>query len=406
MGFPDGFWWGTTASSAQTEGSAPRSDLRRWEEAGRLPPSGDGNGFAHRFAEDLALYAEHGLTHHRLTLEWARLEPEQGRHDPAAVEHYRQVLTAGGDAGVSMWAGLHHGSLPGWFADDLGGFVDPTGRSLHWARHVDWVAETFGDLVHGWAPIDDPVAYASDGWLTGAMPPGRSDPGLFAEALEAVHLADHQAWRLLRSGDQPVMSTMGLAPLVPGVRDGDDPREGPAAAATCDVVDDVVWRSWIRAQRDGVLAVPGRAAIELDDLAGAFDVIGVSYVGARQVFHDGAVGPYPADAQRDDAGVAIWPEGLSLVLRRLADELPGRALCVAGCGLGTADDHLRARYLDECIGRVGEAVDDGIDVRGFFHRTGIDGDGWAHGSDVRSGLFDVDRQGGEAAATARRWATA
>ena len=75
--WPDGFLWGTGASSTQTEGASPASDWYRWEQDGRVPRSGDGNGFATRYAEDFALYAEHGLTHHRLSLEWARVEPRQ-----------------------------------------------------------------------------------------------------------------------------------------------------------------------------------------------------------------------------------------------------------------------------------------------------------------------------------------
>jgi len=89
-GFPDGFMWGTGASSLQTEGAAPRSDWCAWEAAGRAPRSGDGNGFGVRYQEDFAQLAELGLTHHRLSLDWARLEPHPGRHDPAA----RQQLPA------------------------------------------------------------------------------------------------------------------------------------------------------------------------------------------------------------------------------------------------------------------------------------------------------------------------
>ncbi len=84
--WPDGFIWGTASSSTQAEGAAPGSDWHRWEQDGRVPPSGVGNGFANRHAEDFALYAEHGLTHHRLSLEWARLEPRQGQHDDGEVE--------------------------------------------------------------------------------------------------------------------------------------------------------------------------------------------------------------------------------------------------------------------------------------------------------------------------------
>src|SRR5207344_2295505 len=91
---PDDFWWGTGASSTQAEGAARESDWYREELRDTYPRSGEGNGFGHRFAEDFALYAEHGLTHHRLSIEWARIEPEPGRHDPAAVEHYTEMLRA------------------------------------------------------------------------------------------------------------------------------------------------------------------------------------------------------------------------------------------------------------------------------------------------------------------------
>src|SRR5512144_558816 len=83
------FWWGTGASSTQCEGAAPASDWARWERIGNTPASGDGNGFASRYAEDFSLLAERGLTHHRLSIEWARIEPRQGERDYDAVEHYR-----------------------------------------------------------------------------------------------------------------------------------------------------------------------------------------------------------------------------------------------------------------------------------------------------------------------------
>ena len=69
-----------------------------------------------RYPEDFALLAERGLKHHRLSIEWARIEPEPGKRDPAAVEHYRAMLQAAWDAGVTPWICLHHFTLPKWFA--------------------------------------------------------------------------------------------------------------------------------------------------------------------------------------------------------------------------------------------------------------------------------------------------
>src|SRR5436190_5341704 len=183
IAFPSDFWWGTGASSTQCEGAAPAGDWYAHEKAGEVPRSGEGNGFAARYAEDFALYAQYGLTHHRLSIEWARIEPEEGRRDDAAIEHYLAVLTAAHDAGVQPWVCLHHFTLPGWFTEmGDGAFRDDRARSYHWARHVAFCAEEFGDLVFGWKPINEPFAYVALSYQLGVLPPRRRD---FAQMLEA-----------------------------------------------------------------------------------------------------------------------------------------------------------------------------------------------------------------------------
>lgn len=392
------FWWGTGASSTQTEGAAPRADWFRWEREGRAPESGEGNGFATNYRDDFSIFADHGLTHHRLSLEWARLEPEPGRHDRAEVERYRTMLGAARDAGVDIWACLHHFSLPGWFADDMGGFVDDRARNYHWPRHVDWVAETFGDLIFGWKPINEPVAYAALGWLDGTFPPGRRDLGDFSDALRAIHLANHAAWMQLKGGDQPVATVYNLAPVVPRSTE-------PHVVALADQVDATLW-GWTSALRDGLLRVPGRAQEEVPDMAGSFDLIGFSYYSAYGIADDPEAPfvPYPADARVGPLGYAPWSEGLGIVLRRLADELPGRPLLIAEHGVGTTDDDWRCDILRSSLAEVESALADGIDVRGFFHWTGIDNYEWLHGYDVPFGLFDRDRKPRPSAHLAAEWA--
>ena len=396
--FPDDFWWGTGASSTQTEGAAPASDWAAWEQAGKAPPSGEGNGFGARYREDFALLAAHGLTHHRLSLEWARLEPEPGKHDVAAVEHYVDLLRTAREHGIDVWACLHHFTLPGWFSKDEHGFTDDRARRYFWPRHVDFMAETFGDLLFGWMPVNEPAAYAVQGWLEGSGPPGIADADRFPEALEAIHLAAFEAALRLRETGKPVATVHNLSPVTTS-------EHSIQADQWRGLVDHVLFGCWTRAMQTGILQVRGRGPIERPEFQEAFTHVGFSYYNALAVDREGAFSPYPGDARTGPLGYAPWSEGLMLVLQRLAEDLPGRPLVIAEHGIGTTDDGWRESFLRDSLGLVEQALADGIDVRGFFHWTGIDNYEWHHGFQVPFGLFDADRAPKPSATLAKAWAT-
>jgi beta-glucosidase len=379
------FWWGTAASSTQAEGAAPASDWYALEARGLVPRTGDGNGFATRYAEDFTLYASYGLTHHRLSIEWARIEPAEGKRDEAAIEHYRAVLTAARDAGVSPWVCLHHFTLPGWFTEiGEGGFADDRARSYFWARHVAFCAETFGDLVFGWKPINEPSAYSGIYAQGGRPAPARDWKRVF-DVLGAMLLAQRDAWRELRGGGKPVATIHDLSPIFPVA-------ETVQADRVRDGLEMLIWNVWLRAERDGVLELPGRAAVEVADLREACDLIGFSYYSAMGVGAQGNIAPYPTDGRRGDMGYVPWSEGLGIVLHRLHDELPDRPFLICEHGIGTHDDEWRCDLLRESLTLVNEAIADGIDVRGFFHWTGVDNYEWMEGYDVPFGLFTRDRE--------------
>ena len=386
--FASDFLWGTAASSTQCEGASPNADWFRWEEQGNAPRSGDGNGFATRFDDDFKLYAAHGLTEHRLSIEWSRIEPEMGRRSHEAIDHYQEILTAARDNGINPWVCLHHFTLPGWFSDEKA-FTDDKARGYYWPRHVAFCAETFGDLIAGWQPINEPFAYAAMSYLRGEYPPGLTDPVQFLDAYRGILLAQRDAWRELRGGGAPVATVHNLAPLFPV------DNSVPAERNTRNI-DELMWNVWIRADRDGVLAIPGRAAVDVADLREACDIIGFSYYSAHAVDRDSEFQPYPNNQRVGPLGYAPWAEGLAITLRRLDDELPGRPLLIAELGLGTPahddNDHWRESYLRESLDYVEEAVRDGIDVRGVFFWTGVDNYEWTHGYDAKFGLFTRNRE--------------
>jgi beta-glucosidase len=334
-GDAEGPWWGTAAAATQCEGAAPRSDWAGWEAEGRAPASRDGNGFRTRYEDDLALLADHGIRHHRLTIEWARLEPWPGRWDDDEVAHLRRVLGAARAVGVAPWACLLHGSAPGWFTDDQRGWLDDK-AVLTWARHVDRVAEAIGDLVAGWVPIHEPALAARLGYGEGTFPPGRRKDDDQRDARAALLAAEAEAARLLRSGRAPVV----VSP------DTDDPHES----------DDLL-----------VVSAP------VDGLEGALEGTAEASPHARLLVVTG-------DPEGSPSGAATGGD-------RTGDGTGDGV----GPGSGGGEAERRHRRLERAATTVAEAHADGIPVVGAFHQPAVDGYEWHRGFDARLGLFDRDR---------------
>jgi len=389
--------WGSGASSTQCEGASPASDWWDWERSGHAPLSGEGNGFAVRYAEDFRLLAGLGLRHHRLSIDWARVEPEPGRHDPAAIAHYRDVLAAALDAGVEPWVCLHHFTLPRWFAD-AGGFLVEANRTGGWARHVEFIAETFGDLVRGWQPVNETNYYAFAAYRGRGWPPGHNDFAECAQVSRAMQLATAEAAVRLRQTGASVASIFGLSVI----KALDDTPETTRLAG---LLNDLNWRAGLELFRDGVLGVPGLEPAERPDLAGSFDLIGFSFYSTTGI-RKGALVPYPEDAPVSPLGYGIWADGLGPVLDRLHEVVPGTPLLVAEYGIGTSDDSQRAAYLLRGLQVTNDAIARGIDVRGLFHWTAVDNYEWLHGYDVQFGIIDRDRNIRPCARVLQREATA
>ena len=380
--WPTGFMWGTGASSTQCEGAAPQSDWLAWERAGNAPKSENGNGFATRYAQDFEILASLGLTHHRLSIEWARIEPQQGVRDQNAIDHYRKILAAARESNIKIWVCLHHFSLPNWFAK-LGGFLVEENRSKYWLEHVDFVAETFGDLVTGWQPVNETNYYATAAYLARGWPPGHNNVEEWLTVSEQMQLATAEAAVRLKQTGKLVVSIFGLSTLE--LLDAE-----PATQKFAERFYDANWNTGIKLFRDGVLQIGERKQVLRPDLAGSFDMIGFSYYSAHGV-RNGKIVAYPETKKISPLGYAIWPDGLDLVLNRLKKELPNTPLLVAEFGVGTADDDERSEYLRAGLDVVHSAINRGIDIRGFFHWTAVDNYEWLHGYDLQFGIINRDR---------------
>lgn len=211
-----------------------------------------------RFPEDLALLGGLGAKQVRITLDWAWLQPKAGTFDGDAVEWYSGVLQHASTVGVGVQLTLLERAVPAWFDND-GGFTEARFAGHWWPRWVEGVSERFGDLVDGWVPFDNPLAYANR-----LIP---DDPRRHGEVLDTLVVAWRDTWRILRGGP-PVATALG----VKTVRPIDETVQAAEAARR---EDHLRWRLWLQGLRDGTVSIPGRADRELPDLAGACDVIGI-----------------------------------------------------------------------------------------------------------------------------------
>ncbi len=351
------FVLGAALTASELEGVADTADWARWIGSGRAPSSGDGAGFRTSWQDDLALLASLGMTEIMVTLEWARLWPTAASPDGGEVEFRRDLLTHAIELGMQPWGCLVDGSLPGWFADDERGFGDDRSRNLLWPRHVDWVGETFGDLIAGWVPLREPLQWAMWGNVVGATPPGlqRRRDGLKAAA--SMRSADLIAERLLR----------GSAPVATFVT-------GRAVLAERDNVKATPHARWLEEQLSSVWLH------ELAEGEGrdAFDRVIAQLRPPIVVDGDGewkALGPRP------DATSML--DGLEPVIAASGD----RSIVAAGDLAGVADDgDAQVDHLRTLIDGVLELGGDG-----WWQTSPIDGWHWQHGFTRTPGLVDRDR---------------
>jgi hypothetical protein len=211
-----------------------------------------------RFAEDLSLLRDLGAADVRITLDWQWLQPRAGSFDGDAVEWYAGVLRQARTIGIDVHLTLLERAVPQWFDND-GGFTDDRFALHWWPRWVEDVSERFGDVAAGWVPFDNPLAFAN------RLVP--DDPRKHGEVLDTMVTAWRDAWRILRGGP-PVATALGVKTVRPA-------DQTVQAAESARRQDQLRWRMWLQALRDGTLSIPGRADREVPDLAGACDVVGV-----------------------------------------------------------------------------------------------------------------------------------
>jgi beta-glucosidase len=381
-GFPDGFLWGTSSAAHQVEGDSRNNDWWEFEQLPGRIANGDTSEVAcdhyHRYREDFTMLRELSQNAHRLSIEWSRVEPSEGEFDSRQIRHYRDVLGELREQGIQPMVTLHHFTNPLWFSRK-GGWT-AAGSAHAFQPYVNRVVEELGDLVTLWCTINEPNIFAANGWITGEFPPGRrGDLASTYRVLANMRRAHELAYVAIkrRWPDSPV----GLShhkflfmPASPG-------RGDRIATQTAQLAVD----RWPVA--------PGQLRKVVEATA---DFIGIAHYHGQCVAFDPR---RPKDqflrrfnvpgTQVTEMGWSADPAWMRAVLNEV--KYLGKPVYITENGLASLDDQKRESYLTEVLSNVRLAIEDGVDVRGYFHWTNTDNFEWARGYQAHFGLIAVDR---------------
>jgi beta-glucosidase len=386
--FPAGFLWGAATSAHQVEGDNIHSDWWAWEQLPGRIQRGEKSGRAcdHwvRFREDFALCRAMGHNAHRLTFEWARIEPREGLVDENALAHYAQVLDALAASGLEPVVTIHHFTSPQWFAQ-RGGFLERPNLAF-FDRHCRRVAAAFAGRVRLWCTINEPEIYAMMGYLFGWFAPGVRRFGAFRRVLANLLRAHAMAYQAIKEANPAAQ--VGLAKNMPCYRPF-NPRN-PLDRFQAWQHDQLYNESILRAVRTGRILPPYGDGTVTPGLAGSADFWGLNYYNQsrcrwNQLQH--TVNSEPGHRLTQTAW-APYPPGLNAHLLRLARF--GLPIYVTENGLATDDDPWRCAYLIEHLRQIHAAISHGADVRGYFYWSLLDNFEWEDGWAPKFGLVAFD----------------
>jgi beta-glucosidase len=366
--FPDGFFWGAATAAHQIEGNNTHSDWWRSEQAGLLPHKSElaCNSWTD-WREDIKLLRKLGLNAYRLSVEWARIEPEPGRFDQQALQNYRDQIEGLREAGIEPMVTLHHFTSPAWLAD-RGGLESPE-VIQHFTNYVAEVNKHLGALVRWWITFNEPSILGFKAYIEGSWPPHRPNhlKG-YTRLMRHARTAHARARRILKATNPNAMVSMAFAIW---------PMQALRPWSPIDqamvLLGDWLWQGRILKRSLPML-----------------DWIGLNYYSRTFVGW-----PWPStnghiSGRLTDFGWEVYPEGLRQVLNRVGHF--GKPVIITENGIADADDQQRADYIVAHVRQMLLALDDGVDLRGYMHWTLLDNFEWAEGFEQRFGLATRARQ--------------
>jgi len=387
--FPKRFLWGASTSSHQVEGNTHNQwtvwelenakalaakaeylfkDLDSWEEAkseAKSPANyvaGDAVDHYNRYEEDFQILKQLNMNAFRFSIEWSRVEPEEGAWNAEAIEHYKKYTARLKALGIEPMVTLFHFTLPVWFAQK-GGF-EKRSNVKYFLRYVEKIISELGPNVRIVTTMNEPTVYALESYYNHHWPPAmvRSRYKLW-RVLNNLASAHRQSAKLLHGMNRryKVMISHNSAYYYPG----DNAWLSRVSAAIMQYFqDDYFLRKVIK----------------------HCDVLGVNFYFSNRVYGYRVHSP---QERVSDVGWDLSPADIQYTLERLNRKYK-MPLIVTETGLADATDSQRRWFITQQLIGMQKALKEGVDLRGYLHWSLLDNFEWAYGKWPRYGLVAVD----------------
>ena len=412
MTFEKDFLMGAATAAHQVEGNNIHSDYWAQEHMVHtdfLEPSGEAVDHYHRYDEDIRLMADAGLNAYRFSIEWARIEPQEGCFDEAQIAHYRDVIHACKSKGIEPIVTLLHFTSPKWLISKGGWESDETPG--YFARYTRYVMEQLGGELRYVCTINEAnmgiqVAAIAKRYMQQMMAKmqagktgddktdGTVQMGLNLEKM----MANQQA------AEKERMEVFGVAKTEcftsPRTAHGDEivlEAHKAARAVIREVAPHV--RLGLTLSLHDIQAQPGGEENAEKEWAEEFthylpaiegdDFLGVQNCTRTRIGAEGSL-PTPEGAELTQMDYEFYPQALENVIRRVARDFKGDLL-VTENGIATDDDSRRAVFINTALSGVKACIDDGIPVKGYMYWSLLDNFEWQKGYSMTFGLIAVDR---------------
>jgi beta-glucosidase len=381
--FPPGFLWGAATAGHQVEGNNINSDC--WVMENVKPtlfaePSRDADHSFALWPRDMDLVKALGLNTYRFSLEWARIEPEEGLFSVAMLDHYKHMIEGCRARGLNPMVTFNHFTTPRWFAA-AGGWTNPKSPQ-YFARYCDRAMRHLGAGISHATTLNEPNIMQI---LRVVLPPQIVDVqrAMLLAAAKAVGSDKFVGGNAVNPEDiDSVTRNLVIAHKTGRAAMKAIRPDLPVGVSLSMFDDQAVGKNSIRDAMRAKLYQPWLEVIKGDDF------LGVQNYERQQWSATGKL-PAPAGSDVNYMGSEVFAPSLAGAVR-YAHAATGVPIIVTEHGVGTTDDAVRARLIPAALAELKKAIDDGIPVKGYMHWSLADNFEWIFGYKVKFGLHSVD----------------